>query len=123
MLKKGKWYYKIITGTTCKKGERKIMKKEIGITLIALVITIIVLLILAAVTISALTGDNGILKNAASAKQETEKTEILSPNQHILSDLTHFVSPKTAQRQAKTLETKNVLDKIYLEIEKVLKKQ
>ena len=53
------------------------MKKEIGITLIALVITIIVLLILAAVTISALTGDNGILKNAASAKQETEKTEIL----------------------------------------------
>ncbi len=40
------------------------MKKEIGekgITLIALIITIIVLLILAGVSIAMLTGDNGIL--------------------------------------------------------------
>ena len=43
-----------------------------GITLIALVITIIVLLILAGVTISALSGDNGILTNATKAKEETE---------------------------------------------------
>ena len=43
-----------------------------GITLIALVITIIVLLILAGVTISALSGDNGILQNAGMAKEETE---------------------------------------------------
>ena len=43
-----------------------------GITLIALVITIIVLLILAGVTISALTGDNGILNNASLAKISTE---------------------------------------------------
>ena len=35
-------------------------KKQEGITLIALVITVIVLLILAAVTINALSGDNGI---------------------------------------------------------------
>ena len=47
--------------------------KSTGITLIALVITIIVLLILAGVTIAALSGDNGILKNAAKAKEETEK--------------------------------------------------
>ena len=47
-----------------------------GITLIALVITIIVLLILAGVAISMLSGDNGILKQAADAKTETElKTE------------------------------------------------
>lgn len=43
-----------------------------GITLIALVITIIILLILAAVTIAALSGENGILSNASKAKQETE---------------------------------------------------
>ena len=43
-----------------------------GITLIALVITVIVLLILAGVTISALSGDNGILQNAGRAKEETE---------------------------------------------------
>ena len=46
--------------------------KEKGITLIALVVTIIVLLILAGVTISMLTGDNGILKRANEAKKKTE---------------------------------------------------
>ena len=50
-------------------------KNEAGITLIALTITIIVLLILAGVTISALSGDNGILQNAARAKEETEQAE------------------------------------------------
>ena len=41
-----------------------------GITLVALVITIIVLLILAGVTIAALSGDNGILTNASNSKQQ-----------------------------------------------------
>ena len=45
---------------------------ETGITLLALVITIIVLLILAGITISAITGDNGIIGNAGQAKEETE---------------------------------------------------
>ena len=44
-----------------------------GITLIALVITIIVLLILAGVTIATLTGDNGIIRRTNQAKEETEK--------------------------------------------------
>ena len=39
-------------------------KGQKGITLIALVITVIVLLILAGVTIAALSGDNGILTKA-----------------------------------------------------------
>ena len=43
-----------------------------GITLIALVITIIVLLILAGVSIAMLTGQNGILTQAQRAKTETE---------------------------------------------------
>ncbi len=47
------------------------IKKEQGITLLALVITIIVLLILAGITISAITGDNGIIGNAGQAKEET----------------------------------------------------
>ena len=45
--------------------------KQNGITLIALVITIIVLLILAAVSIATLTGENGILTRANDAKVET----------------------------------------------------
>ena len=55
------------------------MKKQIvekkGITLIALVITIIVLLILAGITIATLTGDNGILKQVDKAKTETTMGE------------------------------------------------
>lgn len=49
------------------------LRKNKGITLIALVITIIVLLILAGVTIATLTGDNGILTQANKAK--TSNTE------------------------------------------------
>lgn len=45
-----------------------------GITLIALVITIIVLLILAGISIATLTGENGILTKANIAKTETKKT-------------------------------------------------
>ena len=44
------------------------MKNQKGITLIALVITIIVLLILAGITIAMLTGDNGLLTKANDAK-------------------------------------------------------
>ena len=52
------------------------MEKNIyGITLIALVITIVVLLILAGVSISMLTGDNGIITQAQNAKKETEEAE------------------------------------------------
>ena len=47
-----------------------------GITLIALVITIIVLLILAGVTIATLIGDSGILTQAGRAKDQTEKAAI-----------------------------------------------
>ena len=51
-------------------------QKNRGITLIALVITIIVLLILAGVTISTLTGENGILTKAITAKEQTRAAEV-----------------------------------------------
>ena len=53
------------------------MKNQKGITLIALVITIIVLLILAGVSIAMLTGDNGILTQASRSKRETLDAEIV----------------------------------------------
>ena len=53
------------------------LKNNKGITLIALVITIIVLLILAGVSIAMLTGNNGILTQANSAKDNTEKAEVV----------------------------------------------
>ena len=52
--------------------EKNIVKKQTGITLIALVITIIVLLILAGVSIATLTGNNGILKQANTAKENNK---------------------------------------------------
>lgn len=57
--------------------------KNKGITLIALVITIIILLILAGVAISSLTGENGLLKKIQKASEENsegtakEKLELL----------------------------------------------
>ena len=51
-------------------------KNAKGITLIALVITIIVLLILAGVTIATLTGDNGILGKANEAKTKSDIVEV-----------------------------------------------
>lgn len=51
-------------------------EKNTGITLIALVVTIIILLILAGVTIATLTGDNGLLQKASTAKQTSKEAEI-----------------------------------------------
>ena len=51
------------------------LKSNKGITLIALVITIIVLLILAGVSIAMLTGQNGILTQAQNAKNRTEEAQ------------------------------------------------
>ncbi|MFR2788461.1 MAG: type II secretion system protein [Clostridia bacterium] len=59
---------------------KKILKEKSGITLIVLVITIIVLLILAGVSIAMLTGENGILTQATESKKAntagTEKEQI-----------------------------------------------
>ena len=51
----------------------KKINKNTGITLIALVVTIIVLLILAGVSISMLTGQNGILNRAVEARQKRKR--------------------------------------------------
>ena len=50
---------------------RDTLRRNKGITLIALVVTIIVLLILAGISIAMLTGQNGILNRAAEAKKKT----------------------------------------------------
>lgn len=51
-------------------------KQQKGVTLVALVITIIVLLILAGVSIAMLTGDNGILTKATESKTKNLVGEI-----------------------------------------------
>ena len=51
---------------------KRTLQKQNAITLIALVVTIIVLLILAGISITMLTGQNGILNRAGEAKEKTD---------------------------------------------------
>ena len=81
--------------------EKKIKTRETrkGITLIALVLTIIVLLILAGITINLTIGEDGIIKRAQEAGKnyteaaEKEKTEIAE-----FGDLTDKVIDKVTQK-------------------------
>ena len=56
------------------KNKRNYLKEK-GITLIALVVTIVVLLILAGVSISVLFGDNGIIKRAQESRSTVDKSQ------------------------------------------------
>ena len=54
---------------------KNIFKNKKGITLIALIVSIIVLLILSGISISMLSGDNGILQKAAEANEKTDEAQ------------------------------------------------
>lgn len=54
---------------------KNMLKKEKAITLIALIVTIVILLILAGVTIATLTGDNGLYGRAKQAKENYSISE------------------------------------------------
>ena len=54
----------------------KIVQKKKGITLIALVITIVIMLLLEGVAIQMSLGENGIISKSVQAKQEQAKSEL-----------------------------------------------
>ncbi len=58
------------------KNEKNNKFSNKGITMIALIITIIILLILAGVSIALLTGKNGIIKKAELAKNKTDQAQV-----------------------------------------------
>ena len=62
--------------------------KQKGITLIALVVTIVVLLILAGVSINLLLGDNGIITRAKGAKDDYSKSAVKEKISLLLSEYT-----------------------------------
>lgn len=70
-------------------------KKTSGITLVALIITIIILLILAGITIGLVTGDNGLLAQAIRAKEKTEQAKINEMN--VLTDYQNQINKVTNQ--------------------------
>lgn len=53
------------------------IKNKRGVTLIALIVTIIILLILAGVSISMLVGEDGVIEKARNAKQKTERATVI----------------------------------------------
>ena len=76
---------------------KKKEKKERGITLVALVVTIIVLLILAGTTIATIFGENGIIKMAQKAKDETEKAQEETDKQlqNLMNELSNVIENET----------------------------
>jgi flagellar basal body-associated protein FliL len=57
------------------KSKNKKVESKRGITLVALVVTIVVLLILAGITINTLLGENGIIDQSKEASEEADKAE------------------------------------------------
>ena len=82
------------------------LKNQKGVTLIALVITIIVLIILASVTIGTLLGENGTVENSVQITENTVKEQIIQSAKIDIS--------------AKELEQNRVLNQE--ELEKILEK-
>lgn len=80
------------------------MKKNNGITLIALIVTIIVLLILASIATLALTGENGILTKASKAKEESAKAQAIEEIKLAVSEIR---IDESAQNSTLTLDRLN----------------
>ena len=72
------------------------MKNNKGITLVALVITIIVLLILAGVSISMVVGENGVLNRAKNATTETARAQAQEALEMAISGYQGTVTDKIA---------------------------
>ena len=85
-----------------KKNKKILKRKEKGITLIALVITIIVLLILAGVSIAMLTGDNGILTRANDAKDKTEEAALEEKIKLLTAET--MINQYTGENEGKTAQ-------------------
>ena len=107
------------------KGEKDKNMRNKGITLIALVITIIVLLILAGVSIATLTGENGILTRANDSKKQTE---IASVKEQAQLDIANWIAERLENGEDTTLDDatiKNIIetanasntDKYYKELQ------
>ena len=84
------------------------LRQNKAITLIALVITIIVLLILAGVAIAALTGENGLLNRASSAQDMSKRAELI---EKVKLDILDNEIDKRTEKSHKSL--KDILDEYF----------
>ena len=94
--------------------------KEKGITLVALVITIVILLILAGIAIAALTGNNGLFSRAQQAKEETIKSQLKEEITMSIQEIQTEELPKGNNVTLKTLaegQLESKLKDITVELE------
>ena len=77
---------------TNEKLKRKVYSNQTGITLIALVVTIVVLLILAGVSLNALFGDSGIIKKAQDAQNKMDQA--VENDQKGINELSNWLDSK-----------------------------
>ncbi len=87
-----------------KKSKTKLYLEQEGITLIALVVTIVVLLILAGVTLNALFNENGILtksRNAGNIMEDAKKSDL-----DAINDLDKWIDEKTGNGGSKDPDKK-----------------
>ena len=87
-------------------------KKNSGITLVALVVTIIVLIILAGISISLVLGDNGIITKAKDAKTFTERARVV---EQARTDVLGFQAENKGRDLDKT-QLKSVLDTYFKDV-------
>ena len=103
------------------------MRKEIGLTLIALIVTIIVMIILAGIAISAITGKSGITNQARESKNKSERQEIIESAKSQISDtLVENVGTDITRSQLKVILDKyfeNVPDDYTLDTELTTKSE
>ena len=90
------------------------MKNEKGLTLTALVITIIILAILAGVSLKFVLGENGVIKQATTVEAEYNKSEVLE-------ELNLIITEKYLDAYNKyTKAGKNATIEQYYNVEKVI---
>ena len=86
-----------------------IRKKQQGITLIALAVTIIVMLILAGVTIAALTSENGIINQANTVK---EKNKVAKTEEEARLEYSNLILEKQMDGHGETTELSDVIERL-----------
>lgn len=98
--------------------ERKKFNSK-GITLVALVVTIIILLVLAGITVASLTGDNGLIGKTGEAKKQTEISEGLEQLEIAVTQSTNKRGNIDETKLAKNLSKINGLKYINAEKEEI----
>ena len=85
-------------------------KKEKGITLIALVVTIVVLLILAGISISMLTGENGVITQANKSSVKNDNGTVLETIELKIAEYKTRINEEKVTDRLEQLEIDGIID-------------